>query len=562
MTSDGVAYTEPGSICSEFNKYFTSVHVRDVAGHSDLVCDHSISDYGLGSIIDSPKIDCLLVRKYIDKIDVRKGSGCDGIPGIFIKNSSSAICVPLSIIFNKSLCEGCVPSEWKKTLVSPIFKSGDRNNVSNYRPISKLTLFSKLLEKIIFDHIRPMINPYLADSQHGFRCKKSVDSNLLEFTHFVVNSSHEGFQVDALYTDFAKAFDKINHRILLRKLWMFGFRGDLYRWFKSYIQNRSQAVALHGYTSGFEPIYSGVPQGSHLGPLLFLLYINDMEKCLKNTSILLFADDAKIYRRIGGVEDCIKLQSDVDALQVYCASNQLYLNIDKCNIISYTRNKNKIIYVYKIGGVNIKRKTEMRDLGIVLDEKLNFVAHFDHVVSRAFGTLGFIFRNTRVFRDPRTLIVLFNSLIRSLLEFGSTVWNPNYIVHIESLERLQKKCIKQLNFRERLHFNDYEAALRHHRIQSLETRRLIIDLTYLHKIINGYVDSSVLLEALPFHCPLRTTRNESLFYVPHGRTNYARNSFINRVSMGYNRICMKTGIDLFSTTARRFRSSLRELAPL
>jgi exonuclease III len=555
MIYEGRTCTDPKDICNSFNSFFTSVHIR-----SDSYTERRsvVREPAVNININNIALDSALVSRYVRAIDTTKGQGADSIPAIFLKKCSPEISIPLSIIFNKSITEGCFPYHWKKTQITPIFKSGgDQNSIKDYRPISKLPIMSKILEKIVIDQIGPIINSYITPGQHGFRTKKSVDSNLLEFSHVLMHSIHNGRQVDAVYTDFAKAFDKINHKTLIEKIERVGISGELLGWFGSYISNRYQAVVLRGHESDYAPIYSGVPQGSHLGPLLFLIYINDVEECLRHSKILLFADDAKIFKEIRNTEDCERLQSDLTALQKYCVENQLFLNIEKCNIITYTRNRKKINFNYNINDKILQHKSEIRDLGIVLDEELGFTKHYEHTVTRAFRTLGFIIRNTKSFKDPGTLTILFNSLVRSVLEFGCAVWNPCYITHIDAIERVQKKYVKQLNYRKRLHFDSYAHSLQYHKISPLETRRLIVDLCCLHKIINADIDSPYLLSVLPFYCPLRRQRARCLFYTEQSRTNYHLNSFVNRACRSFNKNCMNDpNLDPFSTDRNIFKKNL------
>ncbi|CAG9795435.1 unnamed protein product [Diatraea saccharalis] len=274
----------------------------------------------------------------------------------------------------------------------------------------------KLLEKIVSDQLSYFIRHRLSTMQHGFVNSRSVDTNMITFTEFVLQAMDQGKQVDAVYSDFSKAFDKISHNLLLQKLWTLGVHGNLLRWLESYIRNRSQAVCVKGYCSAFLSIPSGVPQGSHLGP---------------------YADDTKLYKVIQR-----GLQSDLDSLTKYCRDNKLFLNADKCRIISFSRKLSTITYPYKINNMELVRVDSIRDLGIIVDSKLSFKAHYDQIVKRAFRTLGFIIRISKPFNNPHTLKILFFSFVRSILEFGSVIWNPFYKQDIARLEKVQFKFMK------------------------------------------------------------------------------------------------------------------------
>lgn len=232
---------------------------------------------------------------------------------LLISKCSSVLALPITLIFKRSLSEGCFPSLWKKAWITPIPKGSITQDIVNYRPISKLCQFGKILEKIIAAKMFNAVRPVLSINQHGFYRGRGVESNLLSFTEMVTEAMDRNLQVDAIYTDFAKAFDKICHNTLLSKLFYLGIHGDLFRWISSYIRNRSQAVVISGHCSRYRDISSGVPQGSHLGPLLFTLYINDLSDSINNSRVLMYADDTKIFRIIRDSHDSDLLQHDLDS---------------------------------------------------------------------------------------------------------------------------------------------------------------------------------------------------------------------------------------------------------
>ncbi|CAH2091306.1 unnamed protein product [Euphydryas editha] len=237
-----------------------------------------------------------------------------------------------------------MPEIWKRSYVVPIFKSGDKHNVDNYRPISKLSTVAKLFEKIVYDNIYPNLRPFLISQQHGFVDGRSTERNLCEFLHRISIAIDQGFQVDVVYIDYSKAFDRIPHAKLINKLEKAGIHGDLLRWLSSYLENRSQAETVKGRVSSFVPVSSGVPQGSHLGPLLFNVFINDINSVFKNSGILLYADEMKIFRCISDSADYLLLQSDLNKLCEYCSDNSMSLNIRKCQVISFSRMNNAVLF--------------------------------------------------------------------------------------------------------------------------------------------------------------------------------------------------------------------------
>lgn len=205
----------------------------------------------------------------------------------------------------------------KSALVTPVHKKGPKSEVSNYRPISKLCIVAKVFERVVYDQVYAALHNTFDHNQHGFLKGRSTVSNLVLFNEYLTDAMDSGSQVDVVYTDYSKCFDKIDHKLLITKLELIGIRGDLLRWFSSYIDNRSQAVVINNYISGWVRIPSGVPQGSLLGPLLFLIFINDISSCFHTSQLLCFADDMKIFSTIRSANDVVNLQADLSRLDLY-----------------------------------------------------------------------------------------------------------------------------------------------------------------------------------------------------------------------------------------------------
>lgn len=317
-----------------------------------------------------------------------------------------------------------------------------------------------------------------------------------------------------------------------------GVHGNLLRWIDSYIRNRSQAVCLKGYRSDFLNVPSGVPQGSHLGPLLFSIYINDIGDSLNYANHLLYADDTKLYRIITSLSDCKNLQNDLNALTNYCSLNQLYLNQSKCSIITYTRKNRPIHYNYTISNNSLQRVSNIRDLGVIMDSRVSFNLHIDSIVQRAYKSLGFINRMTTSFRSSIILRILYFAHVRSVLDFCSVVWSPHYKCHIERIERVQKKFIRIMNFRNGHGDTTYKSSLNRYKMLSLSDRRELTDMVFLFKILLNKIDSPTLLSNIPFlvpsRRPARSSRKKHLFSPPLLRKNYTCNCFLYRSLNVYN----------------------------
>jgi retron-type reverse transcriptase len=239
-------------------------------------------------------------------------------------------------IFNLSLVQGTFPDIWKTAKTVPIHKGGNLAQIENYRPVALLSSFSKVFEIAIFNSLSSVWRSFLTPSQHGFSRGRSTVTNLVCVTQFISKWLDRRGQGDMIYTDVAKAFDRVDHNILLQKLSEFGVHGLLLKWFSSYLTGRRQLAPYNGFSSGEYSQGSGVPQGSVLGPLLFNVYINDIVTDLESHA-LLFADNLKIYRQVSSSEHCVMLQNDLETIDKWCRQNNFGLNIGKCSLVSFSR---------------------------------------------------------------------------------------------------------------------------------------------------------------------------------------------------------------------------------
>lgn len=246
--------------------------------------------------------------------------------------------------------------------------------------------------------------------------------------------------VHTICTDFSKAFDMVDHEILIDKLSHYGVKGKILDWFRSYLSDRHLQVRVNGHISAEYEVTSGVPQGSHLGPIFFNIFINDIGNEFVS-EYLLYADDLKIFRKINGVEDVKILQRDIDELHRWCMANKLKININKCVVMSFSRSTSWTPAIYHLNQHQLVEVTSVKDLGVMVDNKFNFTKHIDKITSQACRTLRFILRSGREFNDVHTLILLFMSLVRPVLEYCTTIWSPRTQVQIEKVEKIQKNSV-------------------------------------------------------------------------------------------------------------------------
>lgn len=444
----------------------------------------------------------------------------------------------------------------------PLYKVGDKNFVNNYRPISILPVFAKVFEQLLYPilswHFKLIIDP----NQHGFMRARSTTTNLVSFVDNISKELDTCFSVDAIYTDFSKAFDRVNHQLLLDKLSAYGVAEPLLSWFGSYLSKRKSLVVASGHSSDPFPVHSGVPQGSHLGPLLFNVFINDIGECFHNSKYCLFADDLKIFKAVKSSTDSILLQHDLDRLILWCQRNNMDLNVAKCFFIHFSRKNSNPHTQYKLHNDVLEEVTYIRDLGVTLDYKLRLNMHIDNICNKAFKSLGFVLRNCKDFRCPKTKIVLYNSLVRSHLEYCSVVWNPFYEVYKKRIESVQKRFLWHLTYSCNLAktIRSYPERLFYFEMSSLSDRRRILDVLFLYKLANSLLDAPYLLSTLNFSVPSRYPRAARVIDIikeTQINSNLGKNAPLNRIIRYFNTTSKHNmHVDLFTESIFEFRKAI------
>ena len=501
-----------------FAKFFSDVF-NNPASYNNYDGNHIKPIVDIGCI----QIGAIDIEGAIEALDNNHKADVDNICNLFIKSCRSSIVQPLLIIFNLSLRQGLFLDSWKVSSISPIFKAGPKHLIKNYRGIAKISVIPKLFEAIIKNKIMIRIKNQISPFQHGFMSGRSSSTNLVLFTNIVMKAIEDGYQVDTVFTDFSKAFDRVNISILIKKLSLYGFHSSMLSWIQSYLMNRWHFVRVDDCISDRFPALSGVPQGSHLGPLLFLIMINDFPSLLLHSHVLLYADDLKLFHIIKSPRDCAYLQVDVDILTDWCLSNGFELNIPKCSVMSFYRCKFPTVHNYSIGFQAISRSMSFKDLGIMVDTRLNFLLHLDYVISKSNMMLGFLKRNTNDFKDIGTFNSLYFSLVRSQIEYGSVVWSPNYQSHVDRIERIQRSYSRFVLFKYGFrNMPSYHSRCRLLGLESLGNRRKISCGVFVWDIISGRIDCPELLERVNISVPPRPLRFPTFLHVPFHRVNYGR----------------------------------------
>ena len=406
--------------------------------------------------------------------------------------------------------------------------------------------------------------------QHGFLPGRSCASNLGTMLHSAWNNVSAGSQTDVIYTDFSSAFQSVNHKLLIQKLkTSFHVADKALAWCESYLAGREQRVIVNGQCSPWVSVTSGTPKGSQLIPLLFALFINDLPDAVRADCVM-FADDVRLYRRVDSCADTALLQADLDRLCRWSESWGLSLNPSKCKILTLSLRRSPVVSTYSIDGTAIERVTVMRDLGVLLDEKLTFGPHVDSIVLKANRALGLLMRsfqtgkNGRSLRDlsrsdRKAIVSTYCANVRSILEYCSVVWGGAAQVHVKRTERVQHKFLMWLCGRCRLSnvSFEYTELLRYFGLTSLAARRVQHDLMFMRKIQNQSVDSSFLLECFPLTVPTRTLRKRLLFHVPHGRVNTVQSGMFCRLPRSCNAFLDACrDVDVWVSSAGQYKTSV------
>ena len=552
---DQLSASTQGSAADLFAKFFGSVYVSPSAVvpavNPALSSGSNINIHALSVPIGD-------IYSRLESLDMDKGPGLDGLPPLLFRKCSFILARPLWHIFNSSLSKGIFPTAWKSSIVTPVFKAGDHTDVRNYRPICKLSVLPKLFEELVTEYLTPCLTNVICDEQHGFVPGRSTVTNLAVYHCLVSAALDNRSQVDTVYTDFRKAFDTVDHSILLRKLEVIGICGPLLSWIHSYLKDRVQVVRVGNQLSTPVNVCSGVPQGSHLGPLLFILFINDLKDVFRNSNFLMYADDLKIFRSIRCDLDVDELQDDLCRFELWCTANMMQLNTAKCVVMRSHRTVNPILSNYTLCGTPLIEVGEIRDLGVIFVSGLDFRNHYRNIACKAMKTLGFIARFAKHFKRVKSLKLLYVALVRPQIEYASVIWSPRHIVYSSLLERVQHKfcrlVMRATGSPMRFFDHDYAPALLKLGLTTLSARRICSDLLFLYKLIRGQTNCQELVSLINFHAPQRSLRLRPLFEARVPDYRHCTADPVNRAMEEVNSYI--ADIDLFSITLDSFRRQL------
>jgi len=435
-------------IANGFNNFFVSVGPQLAKKITCTVNPMSYINCIEKSIVVF-NISCAEVKRIISSLK-NSSAGWDGIPTFAAKKCVESFIEPLTYLINSSFTEGIFPSELKLARVVPIFKAGDPTQVNNYRPISVLSFFSKIFEKIMYNHVLQYMtkNDAFYDRQFGFRQKHSTQLAIITLVDKITKSLDSGDIVISVFLDLKKAFDTVDHCILLNKLSAYGIRGNTLKWFKSYLTERSQYVIFDGAKSETHTVKCGVPQGSILGPLLFIIYMNDICNVSKLLFTIMYADDTSVLLSGKDLHDLTQLlNKELDLLSTWLKANKLSLNVEKTFYVVFHRAKLKAgsNITLSMNDTILNKTSSIKYLGIIIDHKLKWNEHIAYVKNKIAKGVGIMYR-ARSLLDKRRLVDLYYSFVYPYLIYCVEVWGCANQTHLTPLVLMQKKIVRIITF--------------------------------------------------------------------------------------------------------------------
>ena len=478
LKDDGTLTRDDLEKSEVLNDFFSSVFtLEDTNSIPVFKCNNDV-------FISTTSITQLDMEKALMNLNVNKSPGPDGLHPRVLRELASVLSYPLKILFDKTITLGRIPTKWKVAEVRPIFKKGKRTSPGNYRPVSLTSIICKVFERFIKDTIFKHLidNNLLSDDQFGFCSGRSCTTQLLSTIYDWFSELDNNVPVDAIYLDFRKAFDAVPHLRLINKLYGYGIRGQLLEWIKDFLSERYQYVTINDKSSKKCPVTSGVPQGSVLGPTLFIYYINDLPTVV-TALIKIFADDTKAYKAIRSLIDKNILQKSIDNMVEWSDIWQIGFNGSKCKVLHIGKNNPCYEYTIKENGVTKTLDTteSEKDLGVFIDPLLSFKDHILFIVKKARSLSGLIIRSIE-YKCIDNMVPLFKSIVRPILETSEAVWNPYMRKFIDMVESVQRHFTKYVIGMRDL---SYEERMKSLKLPSLEFRRFRGDMIEIFKICHN-----------------------------------------------------------------------------
>ena len=527
---------EPTRVANTFNTFFTEIGQKlatSIKSGRDIDKFDTIKPIS-ESFFFSPS-NPIEVLKVIETLKNGKSPGPDNIPVNLVKEHKFFFANFLSTVFNFSVSSGIFPDILKLAKVVPVFKSGDPKILNNYRPISTLSVFNKVLESIVYNRLSSFLekNNFFYKSQFGFRKSSGTTNSVIENIDYVLKELDKSNVVASAFLDLSKAFDTIDHKILLLKLEKYGIRGIALEFFKNYLSNRKQFVCMNGIKSSTLELNIGVPQGSNLGPLLFLIYINDISRLKLHGSISLFADDTAIFYSDRNPANVLKfIKDDLILLNLYFQENLLSLNYNKTKFMIFSSRKKNLEHIKSIdiNGFLVQRVETFKFLGITIDDKLNWDAHINHILKSIAPLCGVLWK-IRKYVPVKVLLSIYYSYIYSKLLYLSVIWCTASLSRLKPVQVLQNRCLKAIFGLPRL-YNTRSLYENYKMLPLLAIYELQLN-CHMYKILKNLTLNNYNFIVRPASTRLRRNHNLSIISI---KTEKGRKSFSYSGPNSYNKL--------------------------
>ena len=544
IKTENVEVTGDKNIADEFNRYFSTIGPK--LGDNFPSSEINPMSYVTPSsqVFNFRNITFEDIKNEISKIKNEKSAGLDKISNKLLLAAGETIVNSLTYIFNLSINTGIFPDDMKLAKVTPIYKSGDKTECGNYRPISVISAVAKVFEKLVYRQLSEFLDNYqlLSTNQSGFRTHHSTETTLLCSSNQYLVNMDRGLINGVLFLDLKKAFDTVDHKILIAKLKTYGVQGHALQWFISYLSGRKQVCKINNEISNTANITCGVPQGSNLGPLLFLVYINDLPNCLTSTKASMFADDTNISCCGGSsVEIEQKLNTDLENVHKWLISNKLTLNVEKTEyMIIGSRNRLNQIHSNPeivIGEQTIERVARKEFLGVIVDEKLNWHEQVDTQCKKISKNIALL-RRAKNYITTDALVTMYNAFVLPHFTYCSTVWQQGNVTHMDKLYKLQKRAariitgssyeVRSTDIFKTLHWETIENIF--NRRQQLMTFMALREMTpkYLTELFSTCQNDTYGLRS-----------NNRKLHLSKPKTNFLKKSFSYRGALAWNKLSDK-----------------------
>jgi hypothetical protein len=539
-------------MANAFNNFFVTIaeKLKDPVIVSDFkyIIDYVNTKVPPENYFSIPLISEREVCKYLKQLDVAKSTGLDTIGPRLLKKAAPFIAEALTMIINKSILQSSFPNLWKSAKVKPLFKSGDKDSINNYRPISILPTVSKIIEKHVHDAFMCHINNFnlFHNTQSGFRKQHSTETALAYLRETWLRAINEGKVIGALLVDFKKAFDLVDHNILIKKLKIYKCNNSCIEWFRSYLSNRHQRVQINNQLSSFEEILTcGVPQGSILGPLLFLIFINDLPLIIGHgiCSTDLYADDTTIYD-IQSDKSILEsnLNTALSGLQKWCATNGMQINTDKTKVMFISTQQKRrcfendqISLFYK--DFKIDQSSCEKILGVHFQNDLKWDFHVK-AICKKISSYIWLLSKIKDFLPINYRTLFYKAYIQPHLDYCSILWGNTVTRNIKMILKLQKRACRTILGNE---YIDFDSALQKLNIQRFDKRLIFNKAVFMYKVAHNLLPDYICNMYVP--CDRLQFENHTLrshinrnFCIPMPHLELYKNSLLYSGSCLWNRI--------------------------